>query len=236
MGIYKDKLFTLIELLVVIAIIGILASLLLPALSMAKNSARGIFCINNFKQMGLGMISYCNDYGDYFPTSVTRWQDTWDCQIAKYIGVKGNGGSTDWYKYKISGDSNSGLINIPLLTCPSQENRTSLSRSYSASAIPANDLADRRGILRNLVSRRVAQITKPSSTISLLEYWSADNKQFQASWMYLDGWLGGTGPITSDGRYYHGQGNNFLYVDGHADLLHPVKCFMENPKLWWYNQ
>ena len=68
--------FTLIELLVVIAIIAILAAMLLPALSSAKQRAWTISCNSNLHQIGLGMRMYADEHNEFYPQSGTYIQ--WD--------------------------------------------------------------------------------------------------------------------------------------------------------------
>ena len=87
--------FTLIELLVVIAIIAILAALMLPVLSTAREKARSTSCSSNLKQIAFSYTNYCEDNAAQTPPvwSPQRWIDS----LAPYIAVRKDTKGNVWY-------------------------------------------------------------------------------------------------------------------------------------------
>lgn len=86
--------FTLIELLVVIAIIAILAAMLLPVLSRAREQARRAVCASNLKQIGIAIMLYANDHNEYAPNGWGQYaghptNETYTCmwmvRLSKYL-------------------------------------------------------------------------------------------------------------------------------------------------------
>ncbi|MCM8527680.1 MAG: type II secretion system GspH family protein [Lentisphaeraceae bacterium] len=92
-----QKKFTLIELLVVVAIIGILASMLLPSLSKAREAAKVAVCVSNAKQTGAGLSMYTDDNSDMLPNVKDNANVPHKTRVAKTGGVWYSLGLTTQY-------------------------------------------------------------------------------------------------------------------------------------------
>jgi prepilin-type N-terminal cleavage/methylation domain-containing protein/prepilin-type processing-associated H-X9-DG protein len=85
--------FTLLELLVAISVLAIVASLLLPALSRAKDRGRAVFCLNNLRQWGLATQLYALDHDDFLPPEGTpnpgenTTNSGWYIQLPRQLGL-----------------------------------------------------------------------------------------------------------------------------------------------------
>ena len=102
--------FTLIELLVVIAIIAILAAMLLPALSQARERARETYCVNNMRELGLALALYMDDHGGRPPANgPDPNRDVWSSQYILGLYIP---------KDKITSTENLGG---GILSCPSAQ-------------------------------------------------------------------------------------------------------------------
>ncbi|MDD2708660.1 MAG: type II secretion system protein [Verrucomicrobiae bacterium] len=111
--------FTLIELLVVTAILGLLASLLSPAVRAARDQAKSASCVNNLRQIGLAVQLYGGDFNGAFPLhDVAAWTDGW-CYRHVF--------ATQYLKLKSSSAPEADRLPGNILECPSD-------RPYCASS------------------------------------------------------------------------------------------------------
>ncbi len=214
--------FTLIELLVVIAIIAILAAMLLPALSKAREKARQAVCMSNLKQIGVGMLMYLDDWNGYFPKNPldTGAGHCWDMQIADYISYK-HPTTAQW--------------GPPIFHCPSA--RINPAVGYAGAS---------RGYFMNFyvamnydgINEKIGRIPRPSELGVIFELQevaynppaehfvggSSANREYITIWSDNYKYL----------AYRHNGGMNFLCADGHVEWTKPGNSNYGEKPIWFF--
>ena len=228
----KNK-FTLIELLVVVSIIGILASLLLPALSSARDKSKLAVCKSNMRQIQVAYQMYFDDNDGYYPTDSP--QMSWDDRLNGYDGR--NVPLSDLYtNYPLK----KSLYNSGIYACPDDEipriwNAGTdvldvLTLSYSPTTymyyVNAGSInSSKRGItgfnwkgaLDGYASSKISEINQASSTISTFEHMTEGRclgRDDQSS-VRPGSFFWSTANVPHEGF----DKSNFLFVDGHVESL-----------------
>jgi prepilin-type processing-associated H-X9-DG protein len=212
--------------LVVIAIIAILAAMLLPALAKAKQKASQISCLNNQRQLALGIIMYADDSNEVMPSDASRVRNP---STAPDMWVWWNGGAGLYGAEKspilLAIKATTNIIRCPMDNLPASQRESSSQNGYNFS-YTMNGYVNSAGGLAGcgstynsgtgaFAAKKITSIRRPSEKIMLAEepVSARDIPVGFPSTAYADDgrWLPGPNTITTR----HSKRGNANFADGH---------------------
>ncbi|MPM45543.1 hypothetical protein SDC9_92231 [bioreactor metagenome] len=224
--------FTLIELLVVIAIIAILAAMLLPALSAARERAKATRCAANQKQFGVGFEMYANNNQDYLPNGSVRYAgdtaDTlWYSRLQEYMLADDLGASN---KYTWQTQDTVFLCpsdNYPYLRYPKPSEGAG-GASYGMNCFLSTNSAK---VPAKSGWRHRRDIREPSRLIVMsdVDYFYVFSPA--PGVLYIDQPKAPTYSLSL--MKLHNKGDNVLRADGHVDWVSDLQTYNIDPETYY---